>query len=58
MKTKKDIKSQKTSIQDRITHREELQIELDEILDKFDEEDLEEGITKLKLSKRKLERLI
>ena len=54
---KEDIKSQKTSIQDRITHREELQIELDEILDKFDEEDLEEGITKLKLSKRKLEQV-
>ena len=52
-----DIQNQKESIQNRITHREELQIELDEILDKFDEEDLEEGITKLKLSKRKLEQV-
>tara|TARA_R100000030_G_scaffold66528_1_gene50668 strand:+ start:4 stop:2769 length:2766 start_codon:yes stop_codon:yes gene_type:complete len=56
-KKKEDIKKQKESIQNRITHREELQIELDEILDKFDEEDLEEGITKLKLSKRKLEQI-
>jgi len=56
-KKKEDIKKQKESIQDRITHREELQIELEEILDKFDEEDLEEGITKLKLSKRKLEQV-
>ena len=45
---KEDIKSQKTSIQDRITHREELQIQLEEILDQFDEEDLEEGIGTLK----------
>ena len=38
----------KGSIQERITYREELQITLDEILDQFDEEDLEEGINKLK----------
>tara|TARA_R110001592_G_scaffold119639_2_gene322961 strand:+ start:11923 stop:15081 length:3159 start_codon:yes stop_codon:yes gene_type:complete len=43
-----ELSESKNSIQDRITHREELQITLDEILDKFDEEDLEEGITKLK----------
>ena len=43
-----ELKESKNSIQERITHREELQITLDEILDKFDEEDLEEGITKLK----------
>ena len=47
-KKKGDIEASKGSIQDRITHREELQIQLEEILDKFDEEDLEEGITKLK----------
>ena len=46
-----ELKESKNSIQDRITHREELQITLDEILDKFDEEDLEEGITKLKENK-------
>jgi len=51
---KEDIQTQKESIQDRITHREELQIELEEILDKFDEEDLEEGITKLKTLKNDL----
>ena len=45
---KQDIETKKSSIQDRITHREELQIELEEILDKFDEEDLEEGIGVLK----------
>jgi DNA repair exonuclease SbcCD ATPase subunit len=47
-KKKEDIQTQKSSIQDRITYREELQIELDEILDKFDEEDLEEGIGTLR----------
>jgi DNA repair exonuclease SbcCD ATPase subunit len=48
------IQSDKKSTQDRITHREELQITLDEILDKFDEEELEDGIGKLKNSKEKL----
>ena len=51
-KKKDDIVNQKDSIQDRISHREKLQIELEEILDKFDEEDLEEGITKLKTLKK------
>lgn len=53
-KKKDDIVNQKDSIQDRISHREKLQIELEEILDKFDEEDLEEGITKLKSLKKNL----
>ena len=53
-KKKDDIVNQKDSIQDRISHREKLQIELEEILDKFDEEDLEEGITKLKKLKKNL----
>ncbi len=53
-KKKDDIINQKDSIQDRISHREKLQIELEEILDKFDEEDLEEGITKLKSLKKNL----
>jgi len=47
-KKQDELKESKNSIQERITHREETQITLDEILDKFDEEDLEEGITKLK----------
>ena len=51
---KEGIETTKGSIQDRITHREELQITLDEILDKFDEEDLEVGINNLKEAKDKL----
>jgi len=48
--TKKSDKlvSDKNSLQDRITYREELQLTLEEILDQFDEEDLEEGIGTLK----------
>ena len=45
---KEELLMTKGSIQERITYREELQITLDEILDQFDEEDLEEGINKLK----------
>ena len=45
---KEGIETTKGSIQERITHREELQITLDEILDQFDEEDLEQGIKDLK----------
>ena len=41
------ISKSKDSIQDRITHREELQIQLDEVLDKFDEEVLNKNITSL-----------
>ena len=49
LKNKKEsVEKQKTSLQERLDHREKLHIDLDEILDKFDEEDLEEGITKLK----------
>jgi len=51
---KEEIESTKGSIQERITHREELQITLDEILDQFDEEDLEEGIEKLNDAKETL----
>lgn len=41
------LETTKGSLQDRITFREEQQIVLEEILDKFDEEDLEEGINTL-----------
>ena len=54
IKKKEDVTKQKSSIQDRITHREELQIDLEVILDKFDEEDLEIGISNLKEAKDKL----
>ena len=46
-----ELKTLRDSVQDRISHREELQITLDEILDKFDEEDLEEAVTKLNVNK-------
>jgi len=51
---KENLETTKGSLQDRITFREEQQITLDEILDKFDEEDLEVGIGNLKKSKDKL----
>ncbi len=55
LETKKDgVSTTKSSVQERITFREELQITLEEILDKFDEEDLEEGITKLKRLRKNL----
>ena len=53
-KKKDDTTKQKDSIQDRISHREELQLELEEILDKFDEEVLENSIGILKIKKIKL----
>jgi len=53
-KKKGDTTKQKDSIQDRISHREELQLELEEILDKFDEEVLENSIGILKIKKVKL----
>tara|TARA_B100000683_G_scaffold67082_1_gene65856 strand:- start:347 stop:2356 length:2010 start_codon:yes stop_codon:yes gene_type:complete len=50
-KKKDKIDTDKDSIQNRITQREELQITLEEILDKFDEEVLEEGIDSLNEAK-------
>jgi len=48
LELKKDgLETTKGSLQERITFREEQQITLDEILDKFDEEDLEESISTL-----------
>ena len=46
-KKKDKIHTDKDSIQNRITQREELQITLEEILDKFDEEVLEDGMNSL-----------
>ena len=54
---KEELLITKGSLQERITYREELQITLDEILDQFDEEDLEEGISKLKEAKEKLRKV-
>ena len=50
-KKKDKIDTDKDSIQNRITQREELQITLEEILDKFDEEVLEEGMDSLNEAK-------
>ena len=50
-KRKDDILSLKGSIQERITHREELQTTLDEIIDGYDEEDIEENVKKLNQNK-------
>ena len=50
-KKKDKIHTDKDSIQNRITQREELQITLEEILDKFDEEVLEEGMDSLNEAK-------
>lgn len=52
-----EVLNQKGSLQERITHREELQVTLEEILDQFDEEDLEVKIEELKESKEKLRTL-
>ena len=49
-----EIQTSKGSIQERITYREELQVTLEEIVDQFDEEDLEVGITELKEKKDNL----
>ena len=55
LKTKQEeLLQQKGAIQERINHREELQLTLEDILDKFDEEDLEDGISKIKNGKDKL----
>ena len=51
---KEELETTKGSVQERITHREELQITLDEILDQFDEEDLQEGISDLKQKREDL----
>jgi len=52
-----ELLNQKGSLQERITQREELQVTLEEILDQFDEEDLEIKIQELKESKEKLRTL-
>lgn len=52
-----EILNQKGSLQERITHREELQVTLEEILDQFDEEDLESKINELRDSKESLRTL-
>jgi len=53
-KKKDDTTKQKDSIQDRISHREELQLELEETLDKFDEEVLESSVSVLNTKNIKL----
>jgi DNA repair exonuclease SbcCD ATPase subunit len=43
-----EVQTTKGSIQERITHREELQVTLEEIIDEYDEESLKESIGKLR----------
>ena len=52
-----EVSKTKESVQDRITFREEQQIELEEILDKFDEEDLIFGVSKLKRLRKELSKI-
>jgi DNA repair exonuclease SbcCD ATPase subunit len=47
-----EILNTKTAIQERISKLEELQLQLEEIIDGFDEEDLEDKIGVLKLARR------
>jgi DNA repair exonuclease SbcCD ATPase subunit/DNA repair exonuclease SbcCD nuclease subunit len=47
-----EILNTKTTIQERISKLEELQLQLEEIIDGFDEEDLEDKIGVLKLARR------
>jgi DNA repair exonuclease SbcCD ATPase subunit len=53
----KGLETTKSSLQERITFREEQQITLEEILDKFDEEDLEEGINTLNTLKTNISKI-
>jgi len=52
-----ELKSSKGSIQERITHREELQVTLEEIIDGYDEEELKESIDKIAETKQNISKL-
>ena len=54
VESKKEVSISISSIQDRITHREELQLTLDEILDGYDEEEIEKEVGKLNNAKEQL----
>jgi len=49
-----EVQTTKGSIQERITHREELQVTLEEIIDEYDEESLKESIDKLRDARQRL----
>jgi DNA repair exonuclease SbcCD ATPase subunit/DNA repair exonuclease SbcCD nuclease subunit len=49
-----ELETQKSSVQERLTHREELQVTLEEILDEYNEEELEEYVRELNENKVKL----
>ena len=49
-----ELETQKSSVQERLTHREELQVTLEEILDEYNEEELEQSIRELNENKVKL----
>ena len=54
LETKENLILSKSSLQDEITKREELQITLDELLDGYDEEEIEKEVSKLNKSKEQL----
>jgi len=54
---KKEVVISISSIQDRITHREELQLTLEELLDGYDEELLEEKVGEMTEAKTKLSKV-
>jgi len=56
VKKKKEVILSKSSIQEKITHREELQLTLEEIIDKYDEEELSNSIQVIDTTKRGLEK--
>ena len=49
-----ELETQKSSVQERLNHREELQVTLEEILDEYNEEELEERVRELNENKVKL----
>ena len=54
LQTKENLILSRSSLQDEITKREELQITLDELLDGYDEEEIEKEVSKLNKSKEQL----
>lgn len=57
VQTKEDLIISKSSLQDQIIYREELQNTLHEIIDGFEEEELEENIDKLDRAKERLSKV-
>jgi len=52
-----EVKSSKGAIQERITHREELQVTLEEIIDGYDEDELKDAINKITETKQNISKI-